>query len=64
MTTVFTGLFYDDVAVGGGVLQDAPNPLILSDQGKLRAEGIFALDFYQGNGVSYLLQPDLRGGEG
>jgi hypothetical protein len=64
MTTVFTGLFYDDVAVGGGVLQDAPNPLILSDQGKLRAEGIFALNFYQGNGVSYLLQADLRGGEG
>lgn len=64
MTTVFTGLFYDDVAVSGGVLSDAPNPLILSDQGKLRAEGIFALNFYQGNGVSYLLQADLRGGEG
>jgi hypothetical protein len=64
MTTVVTGLLYDDVAVSGGVLPDAPNPLILSDQGKLRAEGIFALNFYQGKGVSYLLQADLRGGEG
>jgi Autotransporter beta-domain len=64
MTTVFTALLYDDVAVRGGVLQDAPNPLILSDQGKLRAEGILALYLYQGKGVSYLLQADLRGGEG
>jgi hypothetical protein len=64
MMTVFTGLLYDDVAVSGGVLQDAPNPLILSDQGKLRAEGILTLNFYQGNGVSHLLQANLRGGEG
>jgi hypothetical protein len=64
ITTVFTGLLYDDVAVSGGVVQEAPNPLILSDQRKLRAEGILALNFYQGNGVSYLLQADLRGGEG
>jgi hypothetical protein len=64
MTTVLTGLLYDDVAVSGGVLQDAPNPLILSDQGKLRAQGILVLNFYQGNGVSYLLQADLHGVEG
>jgi Autotransporter beta-domain len=64
MTTVFTGLLYDNVAVSGGALQNAPNPLILADQGKLRAEGILALNFYQGNGVFYLLQADLWGGEG
>ena len=64
MMTVFTGLFYDDVAVNGGVLQNAPNPLILSDRGKLRAEGILALNFYQGNSASYFLQADLQGGKG
>jgi Autotransporter beta-domain len=64
MTTVFTGLLYDNVAVTGGVLQNALNPLILSEQGKLCAEGILALNFYQGNGVSYLLLADLQGGEG
>jgi hypothetical protein len=64
MTTVFTGLLYDNVLVSGGALQNAPNPLILADQGKLRAEGILTLYFYQGNSVSYLLQADLWGGEG
>jgi hypothetical protein len=64
MTTVFTGLLYDNVAVTGGVLQNALNPLILSEQGKLCAEGILALNFYQGSGVSYLLLADLQGGEG
>ncbi len=64
MTTVFTGLLYDNVAVTGGALPNAPNPLILADQGKLRAEGILTLIFYQGKGVSYLLQADLWGGEG
>ena len=64
MTTVITGLLYDDVLVSGGALLNAPNPLILSNQGKLRAEGILALNFSQGNGVSYLLQADLQGGDG
>jgi len=64
MTTVFTGILYDNVVVSGGALQNAPNPLILADQGKLRAEGILTLNFYQGNGVYYFLQADLWGGEG
>ena len=64
MRTVFTGLLYDNVAVNGGVLQNALNPQILSFQGKLRAEGILALNFYQGNSVSYFLQADLQGGKG
>ena len=64
MRTVFTGLLYDNVAVNGGVLQNALNPQILSYQGKLRAEGILALNFYQGNSVSYFLQADLQGGKG
>jgi Autotransporter beta-domain len=64
MSMVVTGLLYDDVQVAGGVLANSPNPLILSDEGKLRAEGILALNFYHGNGVSSFAQADLVGGEG
>lgn len=64
MTTVVTGLLYDDVDVTGGVLANSPNPLILPDEGKLRGEGILTFNFYQGNGVSYLAQADIQGGEG
>jgi hypothetical protein len=64
MTTVVTGLLYDDVAVTGGVLQTASNPLILSGEGKLRAEGILAMNFYHRNSVTSFLQADVQGGEG
>jgi Autotransporter beta-domain len=64
MTTIVTGLLWDNVSVAGGVFANAANPLILADQGKLRAEGIVALNFYQPNGVSYLLLVDVQGGEG
>jgi hypothetical protein len=64
VTTVATGLLYDDVLVTGGQLATAPNPLILSEQGKLRAEGILTLNVYHGNGLNSFVQADLRGGEG
>lgn len=64
VTTVLTGLVYDDVVVTGGVLPSAPNPLILNDEGKLRGEGIVALNFYHGNGVSSFIQAEIEGGEG
>jgi hypothetical protein len=64
MTTVVTGLLYDDVSVTGGMLQSASNPLILSDQGKLRAEAILAFHFDHGNGVTSFVQADVLGGEG
>jgi Autotransporter beta-domain len=64
MSMVVTGLLYDDVLVAGGVLVNSPNPLILADEGKLRAEGILTLNFYHGNGVSSFAQADLVGGEG
>lgn len=64
MTTTLTGLLYDDVLVTGGVLATSPNPLILSDEGKLRAEGIVTLNFYHSNHVSSFVQADLQGGEG
>lgn len=58
------GLLHDDVLVTGGVPASAPNPLILSREGKLRAEGILTMNFYCGNGVNSVVQADLRGGEG
>jgi hypothetical protein len=64
VTTVATGLLYDDVLVRGGQLATAPNPLILSQEGKLRAEGILTLNVHHGNGVNSFVQADLRGGEG
>lgn len=64
MSMMVTGLLYDDVLVAGGVLANSPNPLILSDEGKLRAEGILTLNFYHGNGVTSFAQADVVGGEG
>jgi hypothetical protein len=64
MTTVVTALLYDNVSVSGGLIQTSPaNPVILSDQGKLRAQGILALNFQHGNGISSFLQGDIRGGD-
>ena len=37
---------------------------LLNDQGKLRGEGILALNFDYGNGLSTFVQGDVRGGEG
>ena len=64
MTTVLTGLLYDNVAVNGGAIQNGGNPVVLSDEGKLRAEGILALNFYHGSGLSSFVQVDVQGGEG
>jgi hypothetical protein len=64
MTTVLTGLVYDNVVVSGGAIQNGGNPLVLSDEGKLRAQGILALNFYHGSRVSSFLQADVQGGDG
>jgi hypothetical protein len=64
VTTVFTGLLYDDVMVSGNALPSAPKPRILSNQGELRAGGILAVNLSRGGGVSYFLQADLEGGKG
>ena len=63
ISTVLTGLLYDDVLVSGGVLASAPNPQILSDQGLLRGEGILTLNFNHGNGVTTFVQAELEGGK-
>jgi hypothetical protein len=63
ISTVVTGLLYDDVLVNGGALASAPNPEILSDQGLLRGEGILTLNFNHGNGVTSFVQAELEGGK-
>lgn len=64
VSTVLTGLLYDNALVTGGVLANSPNPLILAGEGELRAEGILSFNFFQGNGVSYLAQAEIEGGNG
>ncbi len=65
-TTVLTGLLYDNVIVDGGAIQNGlgGNPLLLLDEGKLRAQGILALNFYHRGGVTSFVQADIQGGEG
>lgn len=64
VTTVLTGLLYDNAIVTGGVLANSPNPLILAGEGKLRGEGILAFNLFQGHGVSYLAEAEVEGGNG
>jgi len=66
-TATLTGLLYDDVVVHGdfiqgGVFGVASNAL--KDEGKLRAEGIVALNFDLGHGVSTFVEGQVRGGQG
>jgi hypothetical protein len=63
-TTIVTGLLYDDVSVTGNVMATAPNPTILSGEGKLRAEGLLTLNFHLSNGVSSFVQAEVQGGDG
>ena len=67
MTTTLTGLAYNDVVVqGGGVIPvnsfNGNNLLVQADQGLMRGEGIFALNFDFGGGWSSLVQGDVYGG--
>jgi hypothetical protein len=66
MTTVLTGLAYDDVLVSGGFIPVGAfagnNLLVQSDQGFVRGLGMVALNFDFGNGVSSFVQGDVYGG--
>jgi Autotransporter beta-domain len=78
MTPILTGLAYNDVVVQGGVLPGfafqfsgagSVNPLLQgnnllaqSDQGFMRGQGIFALNFDFGYGMSSFVQGDVYGG--
>lgn len=65
LTATFTGLLYDNVKIKGGLLQSGllGNPLILNDEGKIRAQGTVALNFQHGNGISSFLLGEVRGGQ-
>src|SRR5262245_23764776 len=66
MTPILTGLAYNDVVVQGGVFQvsafQGNNLLAQSDQGFMRGQGIFALNFDFGYGMSSFVQGDVYGG--
>jgi len=66
MTTTLTGLAYNDVVVQGGVLSvfafQGNNLLAQSDQGFMRGQGILALNFDFGDGMSSFVQGDVYGG--
>jgi Autotransporter beta-domain len=66
MTTTVTGLAYSDVVVQGGVIPvsafQGNNLLAQSDEGFMRGQGILALNFDFGNGMSWLVRGDVYGG--
>ena len=66
MTTVLTGLAYNDVVVEGGFIPASAfqgnNLLIQADQGLMRGQGILAFNFNFGGGMSSFVQGDVYGG--
>jgi hypothetical protein len=66
MTSMLTGLAYNDVVVQGGVIpvfaSQGNNLLAQSDEGFMRGQGIFALNFDFGYGMSSFVQGDVYGG--
>jgi Autotransporter beta-domain len=66
VTPTLTGLAYEDVDVTGGVVTGGlfpASPIIPSDQGKVRGQGIFATNFDYGTGFSTFLLAEVRGGQ-
>ncbi|MBR0799373.1 autotransporter outer membrane beta-barrel domain-containing protein [Bradyrhizobium jicamae] len=68
VTTVVTGLAYDDVIVHGGVIENAAfgtaTNLLLAGEGKVRGQGVFAVNFDYGRGLSSFVLANVRGGDG
>ena len=68
VTPVLTGLVYDDVIVSGLALTDAAfigtagGIASAATEGKVRGQGIGAVKFDYGNGLSSFVQADVRGG--
>jgi hypothetical protein len=66
MTPILTGLAYNDVVVQGGFFPvgafQGGNLLAQSDQGFMRGQGILALNFDFGNGMSSFVLGDVYGG--
>jgi hypothetical protein len=66
VTPILTGLAYSDVDITGGAIASGGflNPTVFqTDQGKLRGQGIFALNFDLKNGYTTFAQADVRGGQ-
>jgi hypothetical protein len=66
VTPTITGLLYDDVTVTGGPIVNASfvgGELLPSDEGKLRGEGILAVNFEYGNGLSSFVSGAIYGGD-
>ena len=68
VTPVLTGLIYDDVTVSGLAVTDAAfigtagGVASAATEGKVRGQGIGAVKFDYGNGLSSFVQADVRGG--
>ena len=68
VTPVLTGLVYGDPIVSGLAITDAAfigaagGVASAATQGKVRGQGIGAVKFDYGNGVSSFFQADIRGG--
>src|SRR5262245_20353659 len=68
VTPVLTGLAYDDVTVSGLAVTDAAfigaagGVASAATEGKVRGQGIGAVKFDYGNGLSSFVQADVRGG--
>jgi len=66
LTTTLTGLAYNDVLVQGGFIPvgalQGNNLLVQADQGFMRGQGILALNFDFGYGMSSFVQGDVYGG--
>ena len=68
VTPVLTGLVYDDVSVSGLAVTDAAfigaagGVASAATEGKVRGQGIGAVKFDYGNGLSSFVQADVRGG--
>jgi Autotransporter beta-domain len=68
LTTILTGLAYDDFSVSGGFIPAAAfngnNLLAHADEGHLRGRGILAFALDLGQGVTSFVQGEVRGGQG
>jgi Autotransporter beta-domain len=66
ITPTITGLLYDDVTVTGGPILNAAfvgGQLLPSDEGKLRGEGVLAVNFEFSHGFSSFVSAAIYGGE-
>lgn len=67
ITPAVTALLYDDVSVSGGFVTSgvfSTVPSAIQDEGKIRGQGIFALNVDDGRGWSGFVQGQVYGGAG